>query len=493
MTWPLLLLALAAAPDQGVAVDAGLAPDAKATKTDETAEAERFADLEASLTHHTQERYAADLAEIKRRGVLRVLTRNSSVTYFLHPGAQQGYEYELAKAFADHLGVRLAIVVPSSRDALMEALLQGRGDMIAAGMSLAPARAEKVLFTRPIFEAQRVVATHSLEERPLKELSDLVPFKLHVDFSSTTLRDLRAVESKLGRRLKIENVADGVEMEEMLQRVSDGSYEATVADRRLVQLAKAGGVDVEERLAVGDKRKKAWAFHPGSTNLKAVADRFLKRNFRLAAIFEARYFRPRSKNARRAQEAEFRADQEGKLSPFDDLFRKVGKEAGLDWRLLAAVAYSESRFNPKAASAWGARGLMQVLPNTARSVGVRGDLLRPINSIRAGARYLGRLARRFEDEGVTKRQRIRFALAAYNAGLGHILDARRLAVKIDKDPNRWFGNVARALALKADRRWHEQTRHGYARAGETLSYVSRIQSRYDVYVRHVPLEPGEAD
>ena len=453
--------------------------------------AEDLSNLETTMTRHTRVRYVADLEEVKRRGVLRVLTRNNSSHYFLARATERGFQFELVRAFAKELGVRLAMVVPPSRDALIGALLDGEGDLIAAGMSVTPARAEKVLFTPKIFTARRAVATHLQTVRTLDSLEDLPKFLIHVDFHSTTLRDLRRVEAQLDRRLRIAPVTDGAEMEEMLRRVSEGSYEATVADTQLIELAQAAGLDVVGRVEVGAARPKAWAVHPASPDLREAATRFLARNRRLVAIFKTRYFSPSSKFARRAREAEFRADTQGKLSPYDHLLKKAATETGLDWRPLAAVVYTESRFDPNAESPWGAIGLMQVLPKTAASVGVRGRLKDPERNILAGARYLARLARRFEADGVAKRQRVRFALASYSAGLGHILDARRLAAMTQRDPNRWFSHVEEALRLKTDRRWHEKTRHGYARAYETIKYVSKVQSRYDVYVRHVPLEVGE--
>jgi membrane-bound lytic murein transglycosylase F len=166
----------------------------------------------------------------------------------------------------------------------------------------------------------------------------------------------------------------------------------------------------------------------------------------------------------------------------------VGKAHGIDWRLLAAVAYAESRFDPKAESRFGAKGLMQLLPSTAKRVGVT-DLLDPRKNVLAGARYLERLMKIFADDGVDPRQQIRFALAAYNCGLGHVMDARDIARKIGKDPDRWFNEVEDAMRLKQNPKWHRRTRYGYARARETIAYVSRIQSQYDVFARHVPLEP----
>lgn len=452
-----------------------------------------LSNLEVALTRHTRDRYVADLEQIKQRGVLRVLTRNSSATYFVARGAQRGFQFELAQAFADHLGVRLAMVVPPSRDALIEALLNGEGDMIAAGMSKTPARGEKVRFTHPVFTARRVFVTHRHTVKLVEALEDVAQFDVHLSFASTTFQNVKEVERLTGEPLRLFDTGGDEEMEAMLQKVSDGVYEATVADRSLVELARAAGAEVAARIELGEPKPKAWAFHPAAVELAEAADAFVRKHRKsgLIRMMYARYFKAGSRFAARARDLEYRADASGAISPYDDLFKEAGRETGIDWRLLAAVAYSESRFDPTAKSRWGAVGLMQVLPNTARRVGISRRLEDPRRNILAGARYLRRLARIFEQEGVAKRQQMRFALAAYNAGLGHIFDARKLARMTDRDPNRWFHNVEEALALKMDRRWHEKTKYGYARASETIKYVSKIQSRYDVYVRHVPLDEGD--
>ncbi len=449
-----------------------------------------YSDLHVSLTRHTLERYVADLEQVKEKSVLRVLTRNNSEDYFIERGEERGFQLELARAFADELGVRVAFVVPPSRDDLIGGLLTGEGDLIATGMTVSPARAEKVRFTRSVLEAQRVVVTHPLIVKTIATVEDLAELRIAVSFRSTTYRDALDLERATGIELHLEDVTDGVEMEEMMQRVEDGAYEATIADSNLVDLARAMGVEVVPRVAIGEPHEKAWAVHPAASALQEAADAFLERSRKngLIRIFYARYYETRSKWAKKAHDEELRTDVKGVISPYDRLFKRAAKETGLDWRLLAAVAYTESRFDPKAHSVWGAVGLMQMLPSTAKGLGVKGSLDDPAINILAGARYLKRLVSIFEQDEIEKRQRIRFAVAAYNAGIGHILDARALARQTGRDPNRWFKNVEDALALKTDPKWHEKTRYGYCRAGETIGYVSAVQSRYDVYARHVPLD-----
>ncbi len=447
-----------------------------------------FLDLETRLTRHTEERYVGDLDVMTRRGVLRVITRNNAAHYFIARGSERGFEYELARAFAKSLGLRLAMVVPPSRSALVSVLRSGAGDMIAAGMTVTRDRKQRVLFTEPVREVPRVMVTHPYTVKLLESLTDLSAFKIHVSFRSTTYRDAKALERRLGVSLRLVDVSDDPEMEEMMRRISVGRYEASIIDQDLVDLEKAAGAEVAARVAVTGPLPKAWGFRHASKKLRFKADAFLRKKKKagLVRILTQKYYSPSSRSSKRAREWEFRADQAGKISPWDHLFRREGKRTGLDWRLLAAVSYAESRFDAKAKSRFGAVGLMQVLPSTAKELGVT-KLENPSNNVRAGAEYLRWLLRRFAEPSLKPRQRVRFALASYNAGVGHVRDARKLAKEIGRDPNRWFGQVERALLLKKQPKWHEKTRYGYCRAGETIAYVSRVQAQYDAYVRHVPL------
>lgn len=477
-------------PDGGAPADA-LVKSSTTSTTAAQLEGRAMSPLEKELLRHTFERYTGDLAEIKRRKVLRVLTRNNSSNYFITRGEERGFQYELAKSFADELGVRLAVIVPSSRAELEAALLSGEGDLIAAGTTITATRAARVSFTGPVTTSPRVLVVSSTSTKKLETPADLANVRIHLSFRSTTYEALKALEPSLGRPLELVDVPEDCEMEEMIARVAKGEYEATIADQDVAEMSIAGGADVMMKLPLEGNADKAWVLRPDAPELTRVASDFVKRHARdgLIKIYYDRYFRSR-RAAKTTVDFEFRADQNGKLSPFDDIFRREGKRVGIDWRLLAAIAFTESRFDPVAKSAWGAVGLMQVLPSSALAVGVAHPE-DPAQNIKAGASYFKWLVDRFDEPGLEPRQRIRFALASYNAGLGHIADARVLAEKTHRNPDVWFGNVENALRLKVDRKWHELTRFGYCRAEESIRYVSLVQSSYDVFARHAALEPGE--
>lgn len=441
--------------------------------------------FEQELMRHSLLRYAGDLDTIRAKKVLRVLTRNNSSSYFVANGQERGFQYELAKSFADALGVRLTMIVPASRSELEEALLAGEGDLIAADTTITSTRAARLHLSPPLRRARRVVVVPARGPTP-RTPAELRGLPIHVSFRSTTADTLRALEPTLGFALSLVDVPDDVEMEEMIARVAAGDYPATLADEDIVALAIAGGAPVKATVAVGEPLAKGWVVRPDAPQLAAAVDAFVNEHARggLVKIYYDRYF----KRPRGGPRATYRADRAGRISRWDELFQQEARAVGVDWRLLAAIAFAESRFDPTVQSPWGAVGLMQVLPSTAREHGVH-ELTDPAQNIRAGARYYKYLVDRFDDPAIELRQRLRFALAAYNAGLGHVLDARELAARTSRNPGAWFGQVEEALRLKKDRRWHEQTRFGYCRADETIDYVSRVQATFDVFARHVPAAP----
>lgn len=192
----------------------------------------------------------------------------------------------------------------------------------------------------------------------------------------------------------------------------------------------------------------------------------------------AKYFK--NERQMRVAASEDRSDKAGQLSPYDDLVKKYAAMYELDWRLVTSQMYQESRFDPGARSWVGALGLMQVMPRTAREVGV-GDVRKPEQGIHAGVKVLARYSGIFQDSEISETDRIHFALAAYNCGPGHVADGRRLAADLKLDATRWFGHVEKAMPLLAKRRFARTARHGYCRCSEPVKYVSEIQSRYESY------------
>ena len=435
----------------------------------------------SALTSHTGSTYLADLDGISTRGVLRILTRNNAISYFLYRGEERGFDFEIAERMARELGVRLQMVVVPTRRDLVPWLLEGRGDLILAGMSTAAARSDRVRFSRPYLEDNWVVVTRARRDAPrLKTTNDLSGIDLLVRPSSAALPLLRKLRVPGG--LTIVAAPERHESEDLLDEVAARRSPATVVEERVARLELLHRRDLKVALTLGPNTG-AIAVRPDQPALFDFVDAFVAKNRPTSdwiTIWRRYHEHPRTTvhfvNSR------LRADKDGRLTPWDTAFLKAEKTTGIDWRLLVAMGVQESRLDPEAASPFGAVGIMQLLPSTAEELGCE-DPSDPAQAISAAARYMKKLVRRFErpraSNKVALKDQVRFALAAYNVGAGHVDDARTLAASEGLDPDRWFGHVERAMSMLETPRFYASARHGYARGSETVRYVSEIQTRFD--------------
>ena len=268
-----------------------------------------------------------------------------------------------------------------------------------------------------------------------------------------------------------------METQELIQAVAEGRYDLTVADSHILNIEMTWRDDITGLINLTDKHPHAWAVHPESTELLEVMNGYLTRAYRGLHynLSYAKYF----------QDAHFKPEEDtelfspGRISPYDALVRKYAEEHGFDWRLIVAQMYQESRFDPNAQSWMGAVGLMQVLPRTAKQYGFT-DLADPEASVEVGLIHMNWVRDRFPNH-LAADDRIWFVLAAYNAGHGHVQDARRLAKRLGLDPDQWFDNVERAMLKLSEPEYARQARHGYVRGHEPVKYVRSIRQRYLAY------------
>ncbi len=436
---------------------------------------------EEALAIRERQVATGDLPAIEERRTLRVLTRNNSMTYFIHRGRQLGFEYELLRRFVSEHGLRLEIVIPPHHEDLIPWLVQGRGDVIAAAMTVTPERARRVAFTRPYLEVEEVVVVRAGDR--VERLAELAGRTVHVRRSSAFYPRLVALRE--GVEFEIEPAPEDVETEEILARVATGEWDVAVADSNLLAAELRHGRKLEAAFSLGTGRL-AWAVREDNPELLAALDEYLEAQpgSRFFNVLRRKYFENR-RMLERGRSA-WRSDRSGRLSPWDDVVREAAARHSLDWRLVAAVMYQESRFDPRSRSWAGAVGLMQLMPATAQSLGV-DDLRDPKQSIRAGAAYLRWLLDRFGPD-LPLAARLRFALASYNVGYEHVRDARRLAERMGWSPDAWKGSVARALALLEKPEYHREARFGYCRGRSAVAYVREVERLYRVYAEHVPLD-----
>ena len=441
-------------------------------------EINRYLQLELQVEDRGK-RYTGDFEQIKKRRVLRVLLRNNAASYFIYRGELMGFEYELAREFADYHGLRLEVVVPPGHRELTTWLLEGRADI--AMSFLEPDKMQRRLgvdFSLPYHYAQQHIVVH--EDDPADSLADLDFRTIFVRHHSRYWERLSRLQEE-GARFSLRATEDNVETEQLIQLVSRGKYKATMADEHLLDIELAKGVPVRSAYAPDKEIPHAVALRKRNPELRQALDEFIRRIYKseFYNVTYNKYFKSRRSVQRLARGRVVDA-LNGKISPYDKLVRKYANRYGFDWRLVTAQMYQESKFNPKAKSHVGARGLMQLMPRTAKSMGVK-NISDPASSIQGGVKYLDWLRDRF-DADLPISERIWFTLAAYNAGVGHVQDARRLAGQIGLDPDRWFGHTEEAMLLLAKKEYAKKARYGYVNGWEPVNYVRDIRQRFEAYI-----------
>ncbi len=433
--------------------------------------------LAHQFTRHRQQVFTDDLPGLKERRRLRMITRNNAMTYFIYRGQQIGFEYELMKRFASQHNLNLEIVIPNSHAELLSYLNEGKGDVVASAMTITEERQEQAAFTLPYNEVSELVVVHA-DDDSIASLQDLAGRTIHVRASSSFYTTLMALQDSI-KGLEIAIVPDDVETEDILAGVEEGIYDLTMCDSHLLDIERAYGRRLKAALSI-KPTALGWAVRKDNSELLAALNEYIKeeKGGLFFNMMKKRYFKS-TRAVARAKDS-MRVGLSGQLSPYDDLAKKYASQYGQDWRLITAQMYQESRFDPEAVSWVGAQGLMQVMPSTGEQLGFT-DLHDPQESIHAGVKYMHQLINRF-DHNLPMEVRIRFALASYNAGYGHVLDARRLAREMGWDPNRWFGNVEKAMRLLSQPDYYERARYGFCRGGQPVHYVKNIQNFYVAYV-----------
>lgn len=417
------------------------------------------------------------LEQVERMGVLRVVTRNAPMTYYIGPEGPVGPEYELAKGFADFLGVELDMYTRDSVAALLAEVVDGRAHLAAAALTATPGRQE-VLEFGPGYRSVTQQLVYRLGTTMPRTLEQTYGRRIEVPAHSSfvdALEDLRRTAPGL---TWLENPS--VDVQALLARVSAGEVDLTLADSATVRMNRYFQPDIRVAFDVGEPRPVAWAFRANrqDRSLVAAAERYFEDpmvRIRLAELTD-RYF-GHTERFDYVGTRTFLQHIETRLPRYRSLFESAAAEHGLDWRLLAAVSYQESHWDPEAVSHTGVRGMMMLTLRTAEAMGVT-NRENPDQSIHGGARYLRTVIEKIP-ERIPEPDRTWLALAAYNVGFGHLEDARRIAQQRGFDPDRWV-HVRESLPLLTQERWYRQTRFGYTRGWEPVRFVDNIRRYYEV-------------
>ncbi|MFK7886652.1 MAG: membrane-bound lytic murein transglycosylase MltF [Gammaproteobacteria bacterium] len=418
------------------------------------------------------------LSLVLETGVLNVVTRNGPTTYYLGSEGPRGVEYELAQGFADYLGVELNIYNAAYLDDIVVDVAQWRADIGAAGLTITDERREMVRFSEPYREVRQQVVYRLGHRRP-RDASELVGLNIAVPQGSSFAASLDALRNEVPE-LEFER-AGSSDVDEQLRRVVDGDIDVTVVDSNEFQIASQFYPELRIAFELSSADRLAWAFRRDrDDSLFSAAQNYLNTltaNGELAAIDE-RYY----DNEHRLDYVgtrRFLRHVETRLPEYRPHFERIAEETGEDWRLLAAMGYQESHWDPDAVSPTGVRGLMMLTRATARQIGIE-DRTDPVQSIDGGGRYLKRVKAKIP-ERIGEPDRTWFALASYNVGFLHLEDARIIAQRRGTNPDDW-NDVRDSLPLLAQKKWHSQVKRGYARGWEPVRYVDNIRSYYDILI-----------
>lgn len=438
---------------------------------------------------------AIDLPVIVARKKLVALTDNSSTSYFIYKGEPMGYEYEMLRSFAKHMNLDLQIIVAKDMDDIFSQLQKGEVDIVSANLTVTEERMKAVNFTEPLIYTRQVLIQpkpkgwqHMSQEKMDKLLVrttiDMAGKSIYVRKGSSFYSRLVNLQDEIASRINILEVPGDITTEGLISMVAAGKIPYTVADENVALVNQTYYPQLDIRTAISFPQKIAWAVNKHSPLLLAELNNWIvnQKNTVEYAVLYNKYFK-NPKGAGKRNVSEFSSLGGNKISPYDDMIIAYSREIGWDWRLLASMIYQESKFDPNAQSWAGACGLMQMIPSTALQYGLDTCGGTAIESIDAGTRHLIKLDQYWEKIITNKNERIKFVLASYNVGLGHIIDARNLCKKYGKNANLWSNHVDKYILLKSQPQYYTDpvVRCGYCRGQEPYNYVREIISRFEHY------------
>lgn len=429
---------------------------------------------------------------------MNVAVDYSSTTYFVYKGEVMGFEYDLLKIIEDHFGIKVNIIIEPSIEQAIEMLNRGEVDLIAYPLTITRERKKIMAFTEHYVSQRQVLVQrkqenwremklHEIEKYLIRDQTDLIGSNIHVLNHSSYINALQALEEQIGGDINIIEDPPDVDTEQLIQNVANGEYDYTISDENIALVNRAYYPILDVETPVSFPRRIAWAVRLNAPELLDTLNQGinrLKRNGTIKILYD-KYFKSSRKAARMAR-SDYASFSGQKLSPYDDLIREYAKKLQWDWRLLASMVYQESRFDPTSKSWAGAQGLLQLMPITARDHNVR-NRADPQQSLRGGTEYLQWIDRQWKSRVEDNNERLKFVMASYNVGLGHVYDACALTEKFGANPQVWE-DVKPNLIKLASRKYFSDpvVKLGYARGSEPVNYVDEILVRYDRYKQLIP-------
>jgi membrane-bound lytic murein transglycosylase F len=430
---------------------------------------------------------------------LRAATDYSSVTYLIYRGETIGYQYEMLKEFTNYLGVDLEMVVEKDLEKSIKMLNNGDVDLLAMGLTVTTDRSKKLEFTNPILvthqvliqrkpEDYRKMATaDEIESHLLRNQIELADKTIYVQKGTVYAKRLASLADEIGDTITI--IQEDKDVEELIQAVANKEIDYTIADEHIAKVNAKYYNNIDIKTPISFPQKIAWAAKKGQIGLTDTINSWLEDylNSIKSRLIYNKYFR--NIRSQRMAKSKYNSFSGNHLSPYDDIIKEAGKVINWDWRLLASMIYQESEFKPNVSSWVGAYGLMQLMPETMEQFGLDSTATAE-EQIFAGVKYIQYLDQQLPESITDSVERIKFLLASYNSGIGHILDGRRLAEKYGKDLDTWTGSVDHFVLNLSDKFYYHDpvVYYGYTRGEETYNFVVEIMERFEDYKNLIPDE-----
>ncbi|MDR0507640.1 MAG: transporter substrate-binding domain-containing protein [Dysgonamonadaceae bacterium] len=428
-----------------------------------------------------------DFYEIMESGEIKALTLSGSMSYFIYKGAEMGYQYELIKNFADANNLRLKIIIANNETELREMLETGKGDIIACNFPVTNEGKEKFLYCgEESINEQVLVQRSNKGDTLLNDIPDLIGKNIWVIHDTKYYSRLLNLNNESGGGINIHSIdKDTVSVEDLIEMVANGEIPYTVSDLDLAKLNKTYYSNINIALKISHPQRSSWMVDKRSPKLAENVNEWFKNNSnttKYRAIIK-RYF----EMSKLPGDAPAPIISNKAISVHDKYFKQYAPKIPWDWRLLASIAYQESKFYVDKVSWAGATGLMGIMPKTAETFNMELDrLIDPESSVETATKLIKRLNKHFSSIE-NEEERIKFILASYNGGLGHVTDAQALAEKYGKDPHVWEDNVLECLKLKKLPEYYNDPvcKSGYFRGTESIAYVKAVMERWKYYQEKV--------
>lgn len=424
------------------------------------------------------------LERVLSKGQLKIISRNGPTTYYEDSHGLTGFEYHLAQEFAQELGVELVIHDEENLSTLLNSVGTSDGEFAASGLTITPSRQQQIHFTDSYLEVTQQLIYRSSEQKP-NSAADLIGKELAVVANSShaeRLRELQREHPELRWR-----EFGNVEMADLMEMVHSGDLDYAIVDSNAYDVNSVIYPRARIAFDIAEPQQLAWAFpRQQDDSLYEAAQTFFQRikaDGTLANIVDRHYGQSHNMTTGGALTFAHRVDN--RLPKYDTELKKAADKHDLDWRLLAAISYQESHWNPKARSYTGVRGMMMLTRTTAKEMGVK-NRLDAAQSIDGGARYFKKIYKRLP-ERIVGQDRINFTLAAYNVGYGHMEDARILTQRLGGNPDLWE-DVRQHLPKLAKRKYYRSLKRGYARGWEPVEYVDKINNFHNIIAWHEQLQ-----